>query len=381
MRFRVVRNSITENFVSSLVLHLATIDRLRQSKTQYGIICLDCNQEVVHVCPSLSQHNQPLSTFVDATVLQADPTAQENLFSEYMIEGSCSTSLDSPTSVQLPSSSSSSISSAFTSHSTNSYPPTSATLGDPGYCPAGLQTQLPSSKDSFPLLATISAAPESTLVSPSASEYATSEEDSDEFTSEEESEAYWSTTNDNEANKTFDTSRLLDVGRQICCLELSNDGNYLAVGLVDHGTTIIYDMQTGQKTWFVCDSFSPPDNADCLSTLKEFVYGDDIHGKDNHISNVCFSPDSRYLVTRGLDTLLRVSLLIFLSLTVLSFNVSRYGKYPTSTSAMPSDLRLKVLILVSVSPLMAVSSPQVHVIAAALKFGTGAMVPERFSKL
>ena len=249
----------------SLVLHLATLNRSRQSKTQHGIICLECNQEVVHACPSPSQYNQPLSTLGDVTGLPAGPTAQENLFSEHIFERPASIFLESSTfQVQPMHPSSSSISSVFTSHSTNYYPSTSAMSHhrpfkqhsqygpsiDNSYlgmrylhdtdldCEpvtkkarqnlpqerigANQQSQphlpryvtpselcVPSSKDSFPPHPTISAAPGGILVSPSSPESATSEEDDDGVTSEEESEA--DRVNTYNANKTPDIS-LLDVG-------------------------------------------------------------------------------------------------------------------------------------------------------------------------
>jgi WD40 repeat protein len=46
------------------------------------------------------------------------------------------------------------------------------------------------------------------------------------------------------------------------CLKFSKDGKYLAVGFWNNGTTNIYDVQTGEKTWLVCDEFIFLGNAD-----------------------------------------------------------------------------------------------------------------------
>ena len=127
-----------DSFLSQVV-HQATF--IRQSsnprRTQHGIICPDCKQEVAHTCShslitsSSRYEHPPSSALANLTGLQrhfTSPTAQGNLFDGCITTNS--TSFESSTSqVQpLPSSSNTFIS--------RSYPPTSIMLGSP----AGVQT-------------------------------------------------------------------------------------------------------------------------------------------------------------------------------------------------------------------------------------------------
>ena len=72
----------------SQVLHLATTLSRRPLRTQHGIICPDCKQEVAHECyfhsiNTLPSLHQSASTLANPAGLQTHftgPTAQENVF-------------------------------------------------------------------------------------------------------------------------------------------------------------------------------------------------------------------------------------------------------------------------------------------------------------
>jgi len=87
--------------------------------------------------------------------------------------------------------------------------------------------------------------------------YITSEDD--DVTSKKESGAGWSITYNSEVQRALDVNFVhsWDLGPKfdIGCLKFSKDGKYLAVGSWRTGVTKIYDVQTGQETWFVCHEF------------------------------------------------------------------------------------------------------------------------------
>ena len=74
-----------------------------------------------------------------------------------------------------------------------------------------------------------------------------------EDTSMQESEADLSIRYNSEVERALDVSlvRSLDVGRdEISCLQFSKDGKYLAVGVYKDVMTNIYNVETGEKTWY-----------------------------------------------------------------------------------------------------------------------------------
>jgi WD40 repeat protein len=120
---------------------------------------------------------------------------------------------------------------------------------------------LPGFMDSFPPFSTTPPAPEA-VVSPSVPGIPATSSD---VITEPEGGADWSITYNTEVKREVDVSvvRTLEVGLPISCLTFSKDGKYLAVGFWDKsGTTNIYDVQTGAKTWLVFDEFLVQDHAD-----------------------------------------------------------------------------------------------------------------------
>jgi hypothetical protein len=104
--------------------------------------------------------------------------------------------------------------------------------------------------DSFPLLATTSSASE--VVMSSTVPEALSPTSSD-VTSDLESEAEWTIEYNTEIKKSVDVSLIhsVNVGTRIGCLKFSKDGKNLAVGFYENGTTNIYAVQSGERTWLV----------------------------------------------------------------------------------------------------------------------------------
>ena len=191
---------------------------------------------------------------------------------------------------------------------TNSYPPTSFTLGHPAHVQAHLADlavqgnlcseqataclapishfRLPSPKNlsispprpsmhfhcessndipSFPRLTTTnlssledSLAPSSAsegITSPSISESAAASTEESDIAVEPESGANWSIRHYSQVGMDVDMVPPLHLRSLISCLKLSKDGKYLAVGFYCNGTTNIYDVETGEKIWSVCDEF------------------------------------------------------------------------------------------------------------------------------
>jgi hypothetical protein len=110
-------------------------------------------------------------------------------------------------------------------------------------------------QNSFPLAAT-PPAPEAIMLPSVLESPSTISEDGD-VTPGLESGADWSITYNTKVKREFDVSvvRPLEPGPPISCLRLSKDGKYLAVGFYGNGTTNIYDVESGEKTWLVCDGF------------------------------------------------------------------------------------------------------------------------------
>jgi hypothetical protein len=108
-------------------------------------------------------------------------------------------------------------------------------------------------ENSFPF-ATTPSAPEAIMLPSVLESPATISEDGD-VTPRLESGPDWSITYNTKVKREFDVSvvRPLEVGPSISCLRLSKDGKYLAVGFYGNGTTNIYDVESGEKTWLVCD--------------------------------------------------------------------------------------------------------------------------------
>ena len=191
------------------------------------------------------------------------------------------------------------------SNSTNSYTPTSVTLGHPAHVQAHLadltvqgnlsseqataclapisKFRLPSPKNpsispprssmhfqcessndisSFPRLTTTnlssledSLAPSSALegiTSPSISEFSAASTEECDIGAEPDS---WSIRHYSQVKMDVDIVPPLHLRSPICCLKFSKDGKYLAAGFRGNGTTNIYDVETGEKTWSVCDGF------------------------------------------------------------------------------------------------------------------------------
>jgi hypothetical protein len=119
-------------------VHLATVSRQSSLRTEHGVICPDCKQEVAHTCylssplslqTPLRRHERQLASTLTNPVglrsLVTDPTAQGNLFSSHVTStNSTSPSLTSHMRSLPPSNSD--ISSLFAFHSANHpYPLTS----------------------------------------------------------------------------------------------------------------------------------------------------------------------------------------------------------------------------------------------------------------
>ena len=70
--------------------------------------------------------------------------------------------------------------------------------------------------------------------------------------------ANWSITYNNEVERAFDVRlvRSVDLGVRVSFLKFSKDGKYVAVGFHRNGSTDIYDVRTGKKTWLVDNFFS-----------------------------------------------------------------------------------------------------------------------------
>ena len=192
-----------------------------------------------------------------------------------------------------------------TSGSTNSYTPTAFMLGHPAHLQAHMadlavqgnlsseeataclapisHSRLPSSKNlssspprpsmhfqcepsneisSFPRLTTTnlssledSLAPSSAtegITSPSISEFSAASTEVCDIPVEPESGTDWSISH-GELRMELSAIPPLHLRSSISCLKFSKDGKYLAVGFYLNGTTNIYDVETGEKTWSVCD--------------------------------------------------------------------------------------------------------------------------------
>jgi hypothetical protein len=308
----------------SQVVHLATSNRQSRNslRTQHGIICSDCLQEVAHACSSptrssmaassqyLNEHQMSNTPGIPALQTHVTgPTGQGSFFAGHL---AAPTLFESSIShVRLPPPKSSIIPSTFTSETyndpcltlsspigvTSSYPPSrqpgpsnavdfqhesfdnNSWSGkrdlhhtDLGCEPerkrsrtnlreegrnANQQSEfhpLPSFTDPIPPFV----APEA-IMSPSilGSDGSSATSSEDDESSDLESGADWSIRYNSDVKREVDVSwvRSLDLGLDICCLTFSKDGKYLAVGFYDNGTTNIYDVQTGEKTWLVCDVF------------------------------------------------------------------------------------------------------------------------------
>jgi hypothetical protein len=254
--------------VFSQVLHQATLSRqfIRTLRTQHGIICPECTQEVTHACSSLStpplgryEHQQSSSSANPTGGLQTHftgATAQDNLLGEQATAYSAAVPFQSSFHVQ-PSRS------EITSNSTNSelYPPTfvpdvPSSSGVTSYTPPCLpvpsiafHSQYNSSnshswlgqRDLRPTDLKCETIPEALVTSP---------EDGD-VTSEQESGTDWSIKYNTEVKRELDLSFVcsldMEEGGLVRCVKFSKDGKYLAVGHDEKAATDIYDAKTGEK--------------------------------------------------------------------------------------------------------------------------------------
>jgi len=201
----------------SQVLHLAITLSRNSLRTQHGIICPDCKQEVAHACylhsssslqpPLHGYEHQPASTLANPGLQThfTGPTAQENVFGNIRVTAAPFDTSTSPVQPHIP-----------TSVPRLTTTPPSLTASN--LC-------IPSFNNSFQPPATILSA--SGLSSSVPEPLAALAEDG-EVTSEEESGAGWSITYNSEVKRALSVSliRSLDVGPEfrIGCLKFSKDG-------------------------------------------------------------------------------------------------------------------------------------------------------------
>ena len=90
------------------------------------------------------------------------------------------------------------------------------------------------------------------------------------------------------------------------CVRFSQDGRYLAVSFMD-GTTQIHDVEERANQWYVHTTL----RYIRLLILRHLsdLYSD--QSSQSCIHSVCFSPNSDYLATAGVDGQIRVSYRFF----------------------------------------------------------------------
>ena len=98
------------------------------------------------------------------------------------------------------------------------------------------------------------------------------------------------------------------------CVRFSQDGRYLAVGFED-GTAQIHDVNEGAKQWY--DHATLRYIRLLIVTHRSDLYADHSSG-GYRCSAVCFSLNSDYLATAGLDGQIRVSYRFFAMLSRLA---------------------------------------------------------------
>lgn len=116
---------------------------------------------------------------------------------------------------------------------------------------------------------------------------------------------------------------------EVNVVRFSPDGNLLAAGLTNNlGKIIIYDMRTMLTKWYSC--FINPvheylNEISAFSVLAEYTSKHDkISSQSRHIRCVCFSPDSRYVVSGASDAGIYVGFPLVI-IELFSRNPLRYG--------------------------------------------------------
>ena len=93
------------------------------------------------------------------------------------------------------------------------------------------------------------------ITSPSISESSAASIEESDIAVEPESGANWSIRHYSQVGMDVNMVPTLHLRSPIMCLNFSKDGKYFAVGFYRNGTTNIYDVETGEKIWSVCNEF------------------------------------------------------------------------------------------------------------------------------
>ena len=243
-------------------------------KTQHGIICPDCKQEIAHVCRS---HPSIASSSLqdNHTIAQAPSATHGHTVSVRSTQPLPTTSFSHPAQshaqisvAPLAVSSMTGTSSSFPNPQRNF---SSSCLGNGNLTELDFESASKKAQgsgfQSSQSSAAISEYPQSleasSLPLPAISAPRTplpsvvlpiTFEDCPSIGKQEIPEN-WSITY-NQVQKVVDVRLIqkLHVENDSClfCTKLSKDGKYLALGFHTNGVTIIYDIQTGKKSWLVC---------------------------------------------------------------------------------------------------------------------------------